>query len=90
MQPQVALSYNSGGGNGWVDMGWDLPVPAITVDTSWSVPRYNGGKETENYRLSGELLMPVVHRDVLQPRTAEKEFFHGLFGLGIILLVGWW
>ncbi|OQW90657.1 MAG: hypothetical protein BWK78_06475, partial [Thiotrichaceae bacterium IS1] len=67
--------YNSGGGNGWVGMGWDLPVPAITVDTSWGVPHYYGGQESENYRLNGESLTPPVQRDVLQPRTAEKEFF---------------
>lgn len=75
MQPQIALSYNSGGGNGWVGVGWDLPLPAITVDTGWGVPHYYGDRESENYRINGELLTPQVHRDKLQSRTAEKEFF---------------
>ncbi|OQW91171.1 MAG: hypothetical protein BWK78_05340, partial [Thiotrichaceae bacterium IS1] len=74
MQPQVALSYNSGGGNGWVGIGWDLPLPAITIDTRWGVPRYDVNSETESYILSGQQLTPLAHRMESQPRTAEKVF----------------
>ena len=57
MQPNLALTYNSGGGSGWLGVGWDIPVPAITLDTRWGVPRYNDSLETEIYLLNGEQLI---------------------------------
>jgi hypothetical protein len=45
MQPQLGLSYNSSGGNGWLGLGWDLAVPAVTIDTRWGVPRYDEAVE---------------------------------------------
>jgi RHS repeat-associated protein len=74
MQPQLAISYNSGGGNGWLGLGWDLSVPSISIETRWGVPRYDAAKETETYLLNGEMLTPVAHRGILQNRTAEKIF----------------
>jgi len=74
MQPQLGVQYNSGGGNGWMGLGWDLSMQAIGIDTRWGVPRYDAAKETETYMLSGQQLTPIVHRNELQPRTAEKIF----------------
>jgi RHS repeat-associated protein len=74
MQPQLAVQYNSSGGNGWMGMGWDIPMQAVTIDTRWGVPRYQTDKETETYLLNGEQLTPVAHRGELQPRSAEKVF----------------
>jgi hypothetical protein len=74
LQPQLAVSYNSSGGNGWMGMGWDIPMQAITIDTRWGVPRYDAALETETYLLNGEMLTPVAHRGELQPRAAEKVF----------------
>lgn len=74
VQPQLALQYNSEGGNGWLGMGWDLPMQAVVVDTLWGVPHYDTALESENYRLNGEFLTPVAHRTELPPRTAEKLF----------------
>jgi RHS repeat-associated protein len=81
MRPEMVLSYNSNHPNGWLGIGWDLPVSAISIDTRWGVPRYhfdddpnNPSYETETYLLEGAQLAPVAHRGPLQPRTAEKQF----------------
>ncbi|MGW0998181.1 SpvB/TcaC N-terminal domain-containing protein [Streptomyces sp. NPDC002523] len=74
LQPELSVSYNSSGGNGWTGVGWDVATPQITVDTRWGVPRYDAAKETESYLLNGEQLTPVVHRGALQARTSEKVF----------------
>ena len=71
MQPNLALTYNSGGGSSWLGVGWEIPVPSITLDTRWGVPRYSTNKETEIYLLDGEQLItkeadssprPMPHR----------------------------
>ena len=83
MQPQIALSYSSDGGSGWLGEGWDIDVPAITVDTRWGVPRYDTANETETYLLNGQMLcftgsdgqMHVAHRGTPQQRAADRRFF---------------
>ncbi|HEX9833839.1 MAG TPA: SpvB/TcaC N-terminal domain-containing protein, partial [Mycobacterium sp.] len=72
LQPQLAVQYNSAGGNGWMGLGWDIPMQSITIDTRWGVPRYDAALETETYVFNGEQLTPVAHRGELQPRAAEK------------------
>ncbi len=57
MQPSLALTYSSGGGNSWLGVGWDLSIPSITVETRWGVPRYDQNKESEVYLLNGEQLV---------------------------------
>ena len=48
LQPQLAIQYNSSGGNGWLGLGWDLSMPSITIDTRWGVPRYDVGQRNRN------------------------------------------
>ncbi|HEY0603173.1 MAG TPA: SpvB/TcaC N-terminal domain-containing protein, partial [Herpetosiphonaceae bacterium] len=74
MQPNLSVAYNSANGNGWLGLGWDLQLPAITIDTRWGVPRYDAALETETYLLNGEQLTPVAHRGEFQPRSDEKIF----------------
>ena len=57
MQPNLALTYNSNGGNGLCGMGWDLQIPCISVETRWGVPLYDANFETETYLLNGEQLL---------------------------------
>ncbi len=76
MQPQLAVTYNSEGGNGWMGLGWNLSIPSISIETRWGVPRFNDILETETYTLDGQMMYPVAHRDTLVPREAEKEDFH--------------
>ena len=75
------MSYNSGGADGWLGVGWDIPIQSITVDTRWGVPRYDNGrlvadhpKETESYLLNGQELTPVFNRGALLDRAADRVF----------------
>jgi len=74
VQPQLGLSYDSSAANGWLGLGWDLAIPAVTIDTRWGVPRYDAANETETYLFNGEQLTPVAQRGPLQARSAEKIF----------------
>ena len=76
VQPQLSISYNSGGGNGWMGLGWNLSLPMISIETRWGVPRYDPNKETETYTMDGQQLTPVAHRAEFEDRTAgDKQFF---------------
>jgi RHS repeat-associated protein len=57
--PQVALTYDSGTGNGPFGMGWNLALPAITRKTDKGLPRYDDGDDSDVFVLSGiEDLVP--------------------------------
>lgn len=57
MQPQVALQYSSGGGNGWLGEGWNINIPSVSIDTRWGVPNFDPINESEIYSLGGEQMM---------------------------------
>ncbi len=62
--PQLALSYDSGSGNGPFGFGWSLSLPAITRKTDKGLPRYRDAEESDVYLLSGaEDLVPVLQPD---------------------------
>lgn len=77
LQPSLSIGYSSGGGNGWMGDGWSIGgVSAITVDTRWGTPEFDGAGETELYSLDGEMLvypnsyLPHRHNDVNENNTA--------------------
>lgn len=75
MQPNLALTYSSSGGNGWLGVGWDISVPSITVETRWGVPRYESGWESEVYLYGGEQLLmidPVGHTYKMPHRINQQ------------------
>ncbi|HZB32323.1 MAG TPA: SpvB/TcaC N-terminal domain-containing protein [Streptosporangiaceae bacterium] len=74
LRPNLAVSYASAGANGWLGVGWDLSMQAVTIDTRWGVPRYDADSETETYQLGSEQLTPVAHRAAPGPRVAGKVF----------------
>src|SRR5688500_8779021 len=59
-QPALALSYDSGTGNGPFGFGWSLGQPAITRKTDKGLPRYEDAADSDVFVLSGaEDLVPV-------------------------------
>lgn len=59
--PQLALSYDSGAGNGPFGIGWSLGLPAITRKTEKGLPQYRDAEESDVFLLSGaEDLVPML------------------------------
>lgn len=57
VEPNLNITYNSDGGNGYLGEGWSLSgISAITVDTRRGVPKYDLNIETETYLLDGQML----------------------------------
>ncbi len=68
--PQLALSYDSGGGNSSYGLGWDIGLPNISRKTQKGLPQYDGLPKYEDafasdvFILSGaEDLVPMVKPD---------------------------
>ncbi len=67
--PQLALSYDSGAGNGPFGLGWNLSLPSIVRKTDKGLPRYLDGEDSDIFILAGaEDLVPTVRTDgTLEP-----------------------
>jgi hypothetical protein len=62
--PQLALSYDSGAGNGPFGFGWRLSLPSITRKTDKGLPQYLDADESDVFILSGaEDLVPELRLD---------------------------
>ena len=76
-QPDLSLSYNSGGGNGPFGLGWSLALPGIQRRSDKKLPRYQGH---DTFILSGaEDLVPCLKRDEAgdwQPVTIDHDSYH--------------
>jgi RHS repeat-associated protein len=80
MEPELALSYDSRAGDGWLGLGWDLSASAIEVDTRFGVPRYDASRETETYALDGALLALEANRLEPVARTTDRTFHRRVEG----------
>ena len=59
--PQLALSYDSGAGNGPFGWGWRLDVPAVARSTDKRLPLYRDSDDSDVFVLSGaEELVPAL------------------------------
>jgi RHS repeat-associated protein len=81
-QPQLALVYSTGHGNGPFGLGWDLSVPGVSRKTSKGIPLYRDhvadAKEQDTFVLSGaEDLVPVSEPapDVTRFRPRTEGLF---------------
>ncbi len=62
--PELALSYDSGNGNGPFGFGWSLSLPSISRKTDKGLPQYQDREETDTFILSGvEDLVPLYRRN---------------------------
>lgn len=62
--PQLALSYDSGAGNGSFGLGWNLSLPSITRKTDKGLPKYQDADESDVFMLAGaEDLVPLLIKD---------------------------
>jgi RHS repeat-associated protein len=62
--PALALSYDSGAGNGPYGFGWGVGYPSVTRRTDRGLPRYLDRQESDVYILSGaEDLVPILRPD---------------------------
>jgi RHS repeat-associated protein len=59
IQPSLGFTYSSESGNGWLGVGWDVPISAIEIDTRFGVPRYTEN-EPLTYLLDGEQIVPAT------------------------------
>ena len=73
LAPEISISYNSDGGNGWLGLGWGISESKISIDTRWGVPRYDAEYETETYLFNGMQLTPMTHRGEKVDRKSETE-----------------
>lgn len=59
-QPDLSLSYSSGGGNGIFGMGWGVGLGSISRKTQKGLPLYDDTNETDVYIFAGvEDLVPI-------------------------------
>jgi RHS repeat-associated protein len=69
--PELALSYDSGAGNGPFGLGWSVGVPTITRRTSKGLPRYEDESDSDVFMLAGtEDLVPLL---VHVPSTVQPD-----------------
>ena len=60
-EPQLALNYDSGSGNGPFGLGWSLNLPGISRKTEKGLPQYLDAKDSDSYVLTGaEDLVPLL------------------------------
>lgn len=82
--PQLALSYDSGAGNGPFGFGWNLALPSITRKTDKGLPKYLDAADSDEFILSGaEDLVPVLVqsgaewvRETLPSRLLHGQQYH--------------
>ncbi len=79
--PRLALSYDSGAGNGPFGLGWTLSLPTITRKTDKGLPIYQDDDESDTFILSGsEDLVPVLVEEEVGA-WRRKPFVRSLDGV---------
>lgn len=74
MQPNLALTYASSGGNGWIGMGWKLEMGAIERQARWGV-LYQPTTAEEQTGKVYTIRLNGVSTDLVQD-TADPLLYH--------------
>lgn len=76
--PELAVTYDSSGGNGWMGLGWNLAVSEIAVDTTFGAPHFDPAFESESYTHDGNLLVPNAIGGAWEARVAQtrRDYTH--------------
>lgn len=62
--PELALSYDSAGGNSPFGLGWNVGIPSIVRKTDKKLPMYKDEEDSDAYILAGgEELVPEFQRE---------------------------
>lgn len=76
----LGISYNSGGGNGIVGLGWSLSLPSIRRKTEKELPQYFDETDSDTYVFSGaEDLVPFLQETGGVWSVAETDSADGQF-----------
>ena len=71
--PELAVSYDSGAGNGPFGMGWAMGVPSIRRKTQKGLPRYLDIEDSDEFLLSGaEDLVPLLEEEPENSGTWDR------------------
>jgi RHS repeat-associated protein len=61
--PSLAISYNTGSGNGIFGLGWNLSLPSIRRKTDQELPQYADAIDSDTYVFAGEEdLTPLLQK----------------------------
>ncbi len=70
LEPKLALSYSSSGGDGWLGIGWSLGLGAITRSTDYGFLRYD---HNDIFMHNGKRLVKVSGPENSQDGTYRPE-----------------
>ncbi|HEX9200978.1 MAG TPA: SpvB/TcaC N-terminal domain-containing protein [Acidobacteriaceae bacterium] len=75
--PQIAVTYDTGAGNGPFGLGWTLGLPSITRKTDKGLPQYSDG-DGDVFLLSGaEDLVPALQSADWSPDIVPSRTVYG-------------
>jgi RHS repeat-associated protein len=73
-QPSLALSYDSGAGNGPFGLGWSVDLPMIRRKTDKKLPRYIDNEDSDTFIVSAaEELVPQLIKTGNEWKQDEEE-----------------
>lgn len=78
LRPQLSVGYSAQAGSGNIAVGWNLSVPAISVETRWGVPAYDPKFETEVYLFNGEQLVPEAGESFVDAQSPIETVEAGM------------
>ncbi len=92
LQPNLALTYASSGGNGWVGMGWKLEMGTIERQTRWGVlysPTTTEEQAGKVYTIRVNGMSSDLVQDSVDPNLYRAKIEGGFFRIKKLTTGGW-